>query len=196
MKFSPRQLVPLDSYGKPFDLNHLLDKKIAYEARSFQWQDSPVRSYLVRLLENNKDKVERAFDEIEVLANKADCERRRMGCVIWDLHLESIRAGGFNGKPKGIEGKCSIVGCIPSLTCRLTLHAEQTALLSVDPAMDNTGHILFNTAAPCIDCLKLCIARRVKMVVYKEEREQPEYDRPIMASVTRFGGITFVKVED
>jgi deoxycytidylate deaminase len=186
-----RQYRPFNLDGSPYEsLNP--DKRIAYDARTFEWVDAPVEEASISFTHNF---IQETFKRIEHTAGSADCERRKMGCYVTSLD-GSYDSDGFNDKPQGVRGDCKVVGCIPALTCRLTLHAEQVALMKMPDRACRNGLVLFNTGVSCLDCLKVCMAKNVKIIFYKEERPQPEYDRPILAALTMFGGIKFVKVSE
>lgn len=190
MKFSQRVYAPFNSMGERIDPDpgHL----IAYYARSFKWIDTD----LTVCYDDAHDKIRTIFALIDEAAKAGDCERRRMGCVVTDSRL-AVLATGANVKPDGLQGNCKEIGCIPAVTCRLTIHAEVTALnnLAKVPLFREPGLTLFNTAVPCLDCMKFCRANRISTIIYQDERDQPEYDRPIMSALTLNSGIVFVKVE-
>lgn len=186
MIFTPRKYAPFNLDETPYEFTQP-NKRIAYDARSFKWVNSGEE--IPHFLEDEKQ-IHSIFKHIDNQASFADCERRRMGCVVTDLGL-NIQSYGHNGKPEGVSGKCQTVGCIPALTCRLTLHAEQTALLEID-SFDTK--VLFCTAVSCTDCMKVCLAKNVRYVVYQEERDQPEYDRPILSALTLTNKISLIKV--
>lgn len=187
MNFVQRIYAPFDSSEERLnpDPGHL----IVYYARSFKWVDW----HEVTNLDQNK--VRGIFEMIDEVAKGGDCERRRMGCVVTDSKM-AVLATGANVKPEGLLGDCRTIGCIPAVTCRLTIHAEITAItnLSKVPLFKSDGLTLFNTAVPCLDCMKFCRANRIATIVYQDERDQPEYDRPIMSAITLNSGIKFVKV--
>jgi deoxycytidylate deaminase len=190
MKFVQRLYVPFNSYKERIELDP--GHRIAYYARSFDWVD--VDTDLELALDHGK--VKDIFDEIEEISQTAECERRKMGCIITDERL-IVYGRGANVKPEGLKGDCRAIGCIPAVTCRLTIHAEISALNNLHKhflSWKPENLFLFNTAVPCLDCMKFCRANDIRVIIYKEERDQPEYDRPIMSSITLNSGILFVKV--
>lgn len=204
MILTPRLYVPLDAYRQRITLDP--GQRIAYYARSFEWVDDERQpNDALGFYDEHTDRIAEIFSQIDELAEKeGECERRNMGCIVTSLTLIEM-SRGVNIKPDGMKGNCREIGCIPAVTCRLTLHAEQTALnkMSTKPFTPIERHFgldktfaLFNTAVPCLDCMKVCRAHRVSLVFYKDERDQPEYDRPIMSAITMSGKIRFVKVSE
>jgi deoxycytidylate deaminase len=194
MKLTYRQYRPFNLDGSPYEFVNS-DKRIAYDARTFEWVDTPVESPPPVPYNTSISDIENIFKRIDRIAEGADCERRRMGCYVVSSD-GAFDSTGFNDKPEGVKGACKVVGCIPALTCRLTLHAEQVALMKMPDRAVRNGLYLFNSGVCCLDCAKVALAKNVKAIFYKEERPQPEYDRPILAALTMFGGIKFVKVSE
>jgi deoxycytidylate deaminase len=191
MKLEFREYRPFNLDGSPYEFTRP-DKRIAYDARTFDWTTKQVRLSEPEMA----SMLHQIFADIAIDAEaKADCDRRSMACRVTDRNF-NLLSSGSNAKPDGLKGSCKVVGCIPSLTCRLTLHAEQLTLNQVPIECDTRGLRLFNSAVPCLDCLKLCVARKVTTIYYKEERAQPEYDRPILSALTMFSDITFIKVSE
>jgi len=113
----------------------------------------------------------------DVVSNRADCRRRKVGCVIVDQHHRIISTG-YNGAPAGDEG-CLAGGCprgrlsydeVAAFTdydtgpgrC-ISLHAEANALLYA--GKDVRGATAYVTAAPCPTCAKLLRGAGIEKVV-------------------------------
>ena len=107
-----------------------------------------------------------------LVATRATCPRRAVGCVIVDKHYH-IRSTGYNGVPKGfphcIDTPCgaessasgtNLFGCMAT-------HAEQNALLQCGNTMEI--HTLYCTTSPCSTCAKLIANTSCEVVVYSEE---------------------------
>lgn len=201
MKFNLRVLAPFDKHDIRMHLPE--GHRITYKADHFKWMDAE------RILETPPaditplslyhSSVYNFFQNMIPFASQdSDCERRRMGAVITDQSL-NLLATGSNVKPDGLRGDCKSIGCAPEVTCRLTTHAESTAFTKLTyhsnyQELRESGLVIFSTAVPCLDCMKLCKANNVKFSVYLEERPQPEYDQPIMSALSLHSGIRFVKV--
>lgn len=193
LRFESQQYIPVNNRGEQVSLDP--GCKIAYHARSFVWAAVPVTpktNHIIGALYNHETYVQEYYAIMEMEATQADCERRAMGCVVTNQKFE-IKGRGHNTKPSGMEGTCKQVGCVPALTCRLTDHAEAVTLRGINTESDAEGYILFNTAVPCLDCLKRCKERNVKIIVYQEAREQSEFDRPILSAVSMNSGISFIR---
>jgi deoxycytidylate deaminase len=194
MKLTSTQYIPVDNKGNPLQLE---TQRLAYHARSFVWQEiTQTQKALeyIKYLSYEQGQVEFIYEKMANEAAQADCERRTMGCVVTDSRANII-AMGHNAKPYGLEGTCHQIGCVPALTCRLTNHAETNTLDKIHTITDSAGYILFNTAVPCLNCLKVCKVRNVRCVVYREAREQDEFDRPILSALSISSGIVFLKLE-
>jgi len=108
----------------------------------------------------------------KIVATRATCPRRSVGCVIIN-NSGHIKATGYNGVPSGYPhctdhpcgGHTSSTG--NNLESCMATHAEANALLQCDDVMD--VDIIYLTVSPCIDCAKLIGNTSCKMVIYAEE---------------------------
>ena len=98
----------------------------------------------------------------ELVATRATCARRAVGCVLTDAG-NRVLATGYNGVPAGEphcvgETPCPGAG-EPSGTgldrCE-AIHAEQNALLQLRRGSDEV-RACFSTTFPCAHCLKLLL---------------------------------------
>lgn len=104
-----------------------------------------------------------------LVATRATCVRRRVGCVLVDIH-QHVAATGYNGRPRGLdhcsEGTpCAGAGA-PSGTaldaCE-AVHAEMNALLQCrDVEQLDTCYV---TVSPCLTCVKLLLNTSCQRVV-------------------------------
>jgi dCMP deaminase len=104
-----------------------------------------------------------AFNE----AQKATCDRARVGCVLIDVfgHVVGI---GYNSAPRN-SPTCDAVGhLIHDGHCCRTTHAEIVALSEAawQGATVARGATAYLTHAPCIGCAHALIAHGVARVVY------------------------------
>lgn len=107
-----------------------------------------------------------------LVAERATCARRRVGCVLVNS-LGHILTTGYNGPPRGFqhcdaESPCGGAG-LPSGTglelCE-AVHAEQNALLQCkDVALIDTCYV---TTAPCVTCVKLLLNTSCRRIVFSE----------------------------
>lgn len=116
----------------------------------------------------------------EVVATKATCARRQVGCILVDID-GIILSTGYNGVPKGMV-HCTDRHCPgmhrPSGTgldaCE-AVHAEQNALIQCpDP---RRVYACYSTASPCITCVKMLMNTTCFRVVFRERYPHPEAER-------------------
>lgn len=107
-----------------------------------------------------------------LVAKRATCSRRAVGCVLTNLQGH-VLATGYNGVCHG-EIHCIDVPCAgadqPSgigLHLCQAIHAEANALLQCR----NIGeiHSCYSTTSPCIACMRLLANTSVQRVVFLEE---------------------------
>jgi len=107
-----------------------------------------------------------------VVAVRATCARREVGCVIVD-ELGHISATGYNGVASGlphcIDKPCSGAKCKSGTgldKCE-AIHAEANALLQCRDVY--AIKTIYCTAKPCTHCIKLIMGTSCKRVVYLED---------------------------
>jgi dCMP deaminase len=115
------------------------------------------------------------------MAKLATCDRLQVGAVFTDARLERVLCSGYNGNVAGGPNGCDShepgnCGC---------LHAENGALTKSQDSLE--GSVCFVTTAPCSQCSKLLVNRRVARVVYLQDYRLNDG----IALLERFG----VKVE-
>lgn len=104
-----------------------------------------------------------------VVATRATCVRRQVGCVLVNSH-NHVLATGYNGVPAG-QKHCIDEACAgahyPSgqgLDACEAIHAEQNALLQCRDVHDIVT--CYVTTAPCITCVKLLLNTSCRVIVY------------------------------
>lgn len=106
---------------------------------------------------------------------RATCRRRRVGCVLVDVHRH-VLATGYNGVARGrphcLDEPCSGAD-LPSgmgLDQCQAIHAEQNAMLQCrDTQAIDTAYI---TVSPCVTCVKLLMNTGCKRIVFIENYTQ------------------------
>lgn len=106
-----------------------------------------------------------------LVAQRATCPRRRVGCVLVDKH-NHILATGYNGVPRGVP-HCINNPCAGATAssgealdlCEAT-HAEQNALLQCHDT--EAIHTVYTTTSPCIHCVKLLMNTGAKNIYFTE----------------------------
>lgn len=107
-----------------------------------------------------------------LVASRASCSRRRVGCVLVN-ELNHVLATGYNGPASG-QPNCNDHPCAganyPSgegLSICEAIHGEQNALLQCrDVWSIDTAYV---TASPCITCMRLLLNTSCKRMVFLEE---------------------------
>jgi dCMP deaminase len=113
----------------------------------------------------------------KLVAQRATCFRRRVGCVLVNGQYH-VMATGYNGVASGVR-HCSDFPCpgahLPSgegLHLCQAIHAEQNALIQChDISLIDT---VYCTASPCISCVRLLLNTSARRIVFIEH--YPHYD--------------------
>jgi len=101
----------------------------------------------------------------EIIANRATCNKARVGCVVTD-GWNRIAGVGYNGNPPNMP-HCSDLGCvIVDGRCISTLHAEVNALLQIRPRSPIVSYTVYCTHSPCLTCLKIGVSLGVSHWYY------------------------------
>lgn len=113
------------------------------------------------------------FMEIaHVVAKRATCARRKVGCVVVD-GKGYILSTGYNGLPTGfphcIDQPCEGAHCASGTGLELcqSLHAEQNAIARLREPFE--AETLYCTTAPCTSCVKLILATSIRRVVFSAD---------------------------
>jgi dCMP deaminase len=107
-----------------------------------------------------------------LVAERATCARRKVGCVIVDSK-KHVLATGYNGVARDQE-HCIDNPCEGAkfksgegLDVCQAIHAEQNALLQCRDVYDI--ETIYCTVSPCIHCVKLLLNTSVKNIVFGEK---------------------------
>lgn len=135
------------------------------------------------------------------VAFKADCTRRRVGCVVVDVHGRVIGTGR-NGAPSGQPG-CLSAGACPrgqlsyaqvaggssysGAGACIALHGEVNGIAYTDP-MARRGGTIFVTDSPCDDCARHLAGSGLARIVWPERSEDGVW-RPTSFDIIRGGRI-------
>ena len=127
-------------------------------------------------MKNRESKHQYFLKIAKLVATRATCPRREVGCVIINKYGH-IKATGYNGVPAGYM-HCTDIPCGgqnmqsgTGLTFCMATHAEQNALLQCHDVMDI--HTIYITVSPCITCAKLIANTSCKRIIYAEEYPDP-----------------------
>jgi len=112
----------------------------------------------------------------QIVATRATCCRRSVGCVLVNKHNHII-ATGYNGVAAG-RPHCTEYPCPgasapsgQSLDLCQALHAEQNALLQCKDMYDIEA--AYVTASPCVTCLKLLLNTSCRSIFFVDEYPHP-----------------------
>jgi len=108
----------------------------------------------------------------KVVATRATCARRSVGCVLTDRQGR-ILATGYNGPPRGFP-HCTLDDPCPGahaqsgtgLELCQAVHAEQNALLQCRDV--DRIHACYVTTSPCVHCVKLLLNTPCQLVFFAE----------------------------
>tara|TARA_R110000824_G_scaffold167908_1_gene344977 strand:+ start:353 stop:817 length:465 start_codon:yes stop_codon:yes gene_type:complete len=111
-----------------------------------------------------------------LVAKRATCRRRKVGCVLVDSE-NHVMATGYNGVPTQFphcldspcEGASDPSG--EGLDKCLAVHAEQNALLQLRSNDILTAYL---TTTPCVTCAKIIANSSIKRIVAKAVYIQPD----------------------
>jgi dCMP deaminase len=114
----------------------------------------------------------------EVVAMRATCHRRSVGCVLVNSR-NHVMATGMNGVPSGIvhcnEHNHQCAGAHAptgtSLDLCIAVHAEMNAIAQCGDV--HSIDTCYTTASPCIHCLKVLMNTSCKRIVFLEEYPHP-----------------------
>ncbi len=128
--------------------------------------------YLVEQAQKSQIEKDKYFLEIaQMVASRATCPRRKVGCVLVDSK-QHIVATGYNGVPSGFT-HCTELPCegaqLPSGTgldlCE-AIHSEVNAFLQLRSDDELTAYM---TVTPCYTCSKMFANSSVTRIVALED---------------------------
>lgn len=109
-------------------------------------------------------------------AQRSNCMKRRVGCVLVSATNRVVLSTGYNGTPRGLvncnEGGCprcnSGLGAGHGLATCLCIHAEENALLEAGRDRLADGAVLYCDTCPCLTCSIKIAQVGVREVVYSQ----------------------------
>lgn len=125
---------------------------------------------------------ENYIEQARVVARRATCSRRQVGCILVDRHKQ-VLATGYNGPASG-EDHCTEKPCAGAnlasgtgLSVCEAIHAEANALLQCrDKFAIETAYV---TTPPCRDCVKLLMNTGCRRIVFIGDYPQMEEAREL-----------------
>ena len=128
--------------------------------------------YQVAQQRESQRKKDKYFLEIaNLVASRATCIRRKVGCVLVDSK-QHVVATGYNGVPANlphcIDNPCEGAKYAPGTGLNLceAIHAEVNAVLQLRSDDDLTAYL---TVMPCYTCSKMLANSNIKRIVASEE---------------------------
>ena len=113
----------------------------------------------------------------KLVARRATCARRKVGCVLVNEH-DHVMATGYNGVASGLphclDTPCPGAGQPSGQGLHLcqAIHAEQNALMQCRNI--NEIATCYTVSSPCIHCLRLLLNTTCRRIVFAEEYPHPE----------------------
>lgn len=112
------------------------------------------------------------MDIAGILAQRATCQKLKVGAVIVDEHGRII-GSGYNGVPRGMphctDTPCPGVGMPKGADLCESVHAEQNALLNCREIHHATT--IYVTHAPCMRCVKALLNTPIQDIVFAELKD-------------------------
>jgi dCMP deaminase len=128
------------------------------------------------------------FSIAKVVASRATCPARQVGCVVIDRETKAILSTGYNGAPRGTEHCTSACATRQSGSdfrkCH-ALHGELNAILNAAyNGMNLKGSVMYLTTTPCVFC-----SRAIVQAGISEVRAMSKYPHEDALELLRAGGV-------
>ncbi|KAH7026131.1 cytidine deaminase-like protein [Microdochium trichocladiopsis] len=130
----------------------------------------------------NQDRLRPSWDSYfmqlaSLAAQRCNCMKRAVGCVLVDGTKRTVISTGYNGTPRHLRN-CGDGGCprcnsgdsasgVALGTC-LCLHAEENALLEAGRERIREGSVLYCNTCPCLTCSIKIVQVGIGEVVYNQ----------------------------
>ncbi|KXJ91025.1 cytidine deaminase-like protein [Microdochium bolleyi] len=130
----------------------------------------------------NPDRLRPSWDSYfmqlaSLAAQRCNCMKRAVGCVLVDGVKRTVISTGYNGTPRHLRN-CGDGGCprcnsgdsasgVALGTC-LCLHAEENALLEAGRERIRQGSVLYCNTCPCLTCSIKIVQVGIGEVVYNQ----------------------------
>jgi dCMP deaminase len=107
------------------------------------------------------------MDIAGILAQRATCQKLKVGAVITDIDGRII-GSGYNGVPKGMrhctDFACPGVGAPKGADLCEAVHAESNALLNCREI--HHAYAIYTTHAPCMRCVKTLLNTPINQIIF------------------------------
>lgn len=122
--------------------------------------------------------------QAEILALSSNCNRGKVGAIIFDTENNNILADGYNGGPRSASGLfcggdvCTRDSCDIKSGTEIQIgchHAEMNALCNaLRQGTKTLGMAMIVTTSPCLMCAKLIHHSGIARVYYKNKYSTTE----------------------
>jgi deoxycytidylate deaminase len=129
------------------------------------------------------------------LSTMSTCHKGGVGAIVTDLDL-NLQSVGHNRRPEGLEHlTCAQLGCDTTKKCKVTIHAEMLALSGLYPSSDPHGHVVVLSKGSCLNCLKHCLSRNVRAIIFAKPYNIPEEDAWAYSAILKHTWIKMYQLE-
>lgn len=118
---------------------------------------------------NRLGKDEYFLEIAKLVAKRATCPRRAVGCVLVD-GKNHIKATGYNGVPSGfehcIDNPCpgaKYAGDHSKVSLCMAVHAEVNAFMQLDNF--ESAKVAYMTVTPCPECAKIFASSSIRKII-------------------------------
>jgi dCMP deaminase len=123
-----------------------------------------------------------------VIKTRSKDPKMQVGCIIVSLKDNRIISTGYNSVCAGMNDD-EIDWSDRAKIKDIVIHAEMNAILYAQSRFEDA--ILYTTLSPCVDCLKLTSATKIKKIIYDMEYREIEKTKELC----KFFNIELVKFE-
>lgn len=131
----------------------------------------------------------------KLAGTRATCLQRKVGTVV--VKNKRIVATGFNGSPPGLP-HCTDIGCLifpdRGTSCQRVLHSEHNAVLQDSRNLE--GATIYTSYLPCLNCMKIIIAAKIREIVYEIENPQKDEYENAKKEFVQQAGIMLRKIPE
>jgi len=133
----------------------------------------------------------------ELSAQRSKDPKTQVGCCIIDPETNHILSIGYNGLPFGFndddfnweKNKDNFLTCKNSFV----VHAEANAILNSTQSLE--GAHVYVTMFPCNECAKLLAQKRVKKIIFKDEKYLLKDEGKVSLIIFEKAGIQIISYE-
>lgn len=102
--------------------------------------------------------------------------KTQVGSVLVSMKDRRILSTGYNSIGAGLDDD-KIIWTDREYVHSIVIHAEMNVLLYAKSSFEDS--ILYTTLSPCVGCMKLLSASKIKKVIYKDEYKDIEVSKKL-----------------